>query len=163
MVLLDRIVVPDELRLWLKALHKFGHVPQDQSIRNGTQINLSKTDNVAIRSFLSALQKSIFDLIKTPSEYAGVWSIRMNQGGFHVPHNHPKGWMSGVVYIEIPDRESGHLQVGTNLERTIIPEVGRIVLFPSWLPHGTTVYEGSHPRLTIAFDLHEIHTASRNI
>lgn len=163
MVLLDKVEVPDDLRITLKTLHKFGHAPEDQSIRNGTQINLSSCNNKLVRSFLRSFGNSIKDLVKTPCVYAGVWSIRMSSGGYHVPHTHPKGWMSGVVYIEIPDNTSGLLQIGTQLERTIIPEVGKVVLFPSWLPHGTTEYKFPKPRLTIAFDLHEIHTRPQDV
>ena len=37
-------------------------------------------------------------------------------------------------------------------EHFIQPRAGRLVLFPSYLWHGTTPIHGSEPRMTVAFD-----------
>jgi hypothetical protein len=36
--------------------------------------------------------------------------------------------------------------------RYVQPQSGRLVLFPSYLWHGTTPIHGDEPRMTIAFD-----------
>lgn len=150
---IGHIEIPNEVRVCLKWMHKHAKEPEGQSVRGGTQVNLSRSDLKVIREFLRRLKQAIGFLLPDPFEFEGVWSIGLKAGGRHVPHNHPKGWMSGVCYIEIPDASSGLLQLGLTMEKVIKPRAGNIVLFPSWLPHGTTLYQGSTPRLSVAFDL----------
>jgi len=38
-------------------------------------------------------------------------------------------------------------------EKFVQPCVGRLVLFPSYMWHGTTPISGDEPRMTIAFDV----------
>lgn len=42
---------------------------------------------------------------------------------------------------------------GVTPERMVEPRVGRLVLFPSYMWHGTTPIVTEHPRMSIAFDL----------
>jgi uncharacterized protein (TIGR02466 family) len=96
----------------------------------------------------------------------GCWSVRLKRGGFHVNHIHPEGWISSAYYVSVPaevadtEAQSGWIKFaeprypmpgGTPL-RTIQPRAGRLVLFPSYLWHGTNPILGDEPRLTIAFD-----------
>jgi hypothetical protein len=37
--------------------------------------------------------------------------------------------------------------------RLVQPEVGTLVLFPSYMWHGTVPFESAEPRITVAFDL----------
>lgn len=138
----------------LKWLHRFAVEPPDQSIRGGTQFNLLTTDKYkVIRTFLRALSDPITRIINEQWKFEGVWSSNLNRGGQHVKHVHPKGWISGCCYIDVPDNRSAHLTCFTDPCTVIIPEAGKCVLFPSWLPHEVSVYAGERPRLTIAFDL----------
>lgn len=94
------------------------------------------------------------------------WSVRLRRHGFHLNHVHPQGWISSAYYVSVP-REvedeaamSGWLKFGEPMfavsgcgpERLVQPRSGRLVLFPSYLWHGTTQILGSQPRVTIAFD-----------
>ena len=98
--------------------------------------------------------------------FAGSWSVRLKAEGFHVSHVHPHGWISSAFYVALPPSvdstaKEGWLQLGepradlaTGLEPIvhIRPEPGRLVLFPSWMWHGTMPFaEGE--RLTVAFDV----------
>jgi hypothetical protein len=98
--------------------------------------------------------------------FAGSWSVRLRGEGFHVSHVHPQGWISSALYVALPPAvnsgaKEGWLQVGqpraelgVALDPTahIKPEPGRLVLFPSWMWHGTMPFpEGE--RLTVAFDV----------
>jgi tetratricopeptide (TPR) repeat protein len=95
------------------------------------------------------------------------WSIRLTGGGFHVAHFHPNGILSSACYIKLPDavtdseEKPGWLEIGRpppalGLDlpplATVEPKPGRLVLFPSFLFHGTRPF-ASGERLTIAFDL----------
>jgi Tfp pilus assembly protein PilF len=97
---------------------------------------------------------------------AGSWSIRLTGGGFHVQHMHPKGMLSAASYWVVPeapadDEEAGWLEIGgapayLALDmpplRRIAPKVGRLVLFPSTLHHGTRPFPAGE-RMTVAFDV----------
>lgn len=99
--------------------------------------------------------------------FAGSWSVRLRSGGKHSNHVHPQGWISSALYVALPERSYGEpadsgwftlgqpdeqLNLGIEPLRKIEPRPGRLVLFPSWMWHGTVPFaEGE--RLTVAFDV----------
>ena len=100
----------------------------------------------------------------------GSWSVRLASGGNHVNHIHNEGWISSALYVSLPPcmqhaEDSSHAgwlqfgqppaELGLDLppRRVIRPEVGKLVLFPSFLWHGTVPFVDDQPRLTIAFDM----------
>jgi Tfp pilus assembly protein PilF len=100
--------------------------------------------------------------------FAGCWSVRLTSQGFHTNHIHRSGWISSALYVALPDEirgaadRAGHIQFGvppveTGLalpaQRTIEPQIGELVLFPSYMWHGTVPFTASRPRVTVAFDL----------
>jgi tetratricopeptide (TPR) repeat protein len=109
------------------------------------------------------------------ADFIGSWSVRLRSGGFHVSHIHQQGWLSSALYVELPDSivEAGRSaasgepsdgalvfgvpssQFGLDLSPCRIerPEVGRLVIFPSYLWHGTVPFRSESPRLTVAFDM----------
>ena len=102
----------------------------------------------------------------SPAEIIGCWSVRLRRGGFHVNHIHPEGWVSSAYYASVPDEvddstlRSGWLKFGEPrfavpglapfLE--VQPRPGRLVLFPSYLWHGTHALRGDAPRMSVPFD-----------
>lgn len=94
------------------------------------------------------------------------WSVQLRAEGFHVNHIHPQGWISSAYYVAVPDETqdlaaaSGWIKFGEpklpipgcTPERQIQPQSGKLVLFPSYMWHGTTPIHGATPRTTIAFD-----------
>jgi tetratricopeptide (TPR) repeat protein len=99
--------------------------------------------------------------------YAGSWSSQLSSDGFHVNHIHQKGWISSCYYVAVPQAASdmasqaGWLKFGEPPEefgatfapcRTVQPLPGRLVLFPSYMWHGTIAFRDPQKRLTIAFD-----------
>jgi uncharacterized protein (TIGR02466 family) len=100
--------------------------------------------------------------------YVSSWSSRMLEQGFHLNHIHPQGWISSAYYVAAPQasgdasRRAGWLKLGEPTadfgsrfppRRYIRPRPGRLVLFPSYLWHGTVPLESPRPRITIAFDI----------
>jgi Flp pilus assembly protein TadD len=99
--------------------------------------------------------------------YTGAWSVRLRRLGYHVNHFHPDGWLSSAYYVETPPEttdpvaRSGWIKFGEpryavpglTAERFVQPRPGRLVLFPSYMWHGTTAIHGDAPRLSIAFDV----------
>jgi tetratricopeptide (TPR) repeat protein len=98
---------------------------------------------------------------------ATCWSVRLRAQGFHVNHIHPAGWLSSAYYVAVPpetndeNRQSGWIQFGAPRDPVpgagpalkIRPRVGRLVLFPSYMWHGTTAIQEATPRMTMAFDV----------
>jgi tetratricopeptide (TPR) repeat protein len=99
--------------------------------------------------------------------FAGSWSVRLGGAGHHANHVHPQGWISSALYISLPRRQlhedahagwltlgepQGALGLDLPPSRVVEPREGRLVLFPSWMWHGTRPFpEGE--RLTVAFDV----------
>lgn len=96
-----------------------------------------------------------------------TWSVLLRPGGFHKDHFHPDGWLSSAFYLETPDQaldngaQEGWLRfgqppIGLNppLEalRHVRPQPGRLVLFPSYMWHGTVPFHTDERRMTLAFD-----------
>lgn len=100
------------------------------------------------------------------SRFTGAWSVRLSRNGYHVNHFHPDGMLSSAYYVELPEEtqdpvsKSGWLKFGEpryavrglGPERFIQPKPGRLVLFPSYMWHGTNPIYGAQARLCIAFD-----------
>ena len=97
----------------------------------------------------------------------GAWSVRLRPGGFHRDHYHAEGWLSSAFYVETPEtaldtaERQGWIRFGKPPFRTqpeldaghfVRPKPGRLVLFPSYMWHGTVPFEADEKRLTIAFD-----------
>lgn len=102
-----------------------------------------------------------------PVRFSGSWSVLLRGGGHHSNHVHPQGWISSAFYVALPPRSpnepesAGWLTLGepqTELGidlppfRAIEPKIGQLVLFPSWMWHGTVPFE-SGERLAVAFDV----------
>ncbi|HEX4800777.1 MAG TPA: putative 2OG-Fe(II) oxygenase [Sphingomicrobium sp.] len=96
--------------------------------------------------------------------FTGSWSVRLIDGGFHSNHVHPRGWISSALYLSLPKGMSGdegwltlgeppaELDLGLEPTRLIEPKPGQLVLFPSWMFHGTRPFPKGE-RLTVAFDV----------
>lgn len=126
----------------------------------------------AVSAYIKALPDDgshVFLKRKTASfRYAGSWSVRLRSQGFHLNHVHSEGWISSCYYVGLPpavessaDRQ-GWIKFGEtgflndDREQTALcikPEVGKLILFPSYMFHGTIPFEDTQPRTTIAFDV----------
>ncbi len=100
--------------------------------------------------------------------YSGSWSSRLRDCGFHVNHIHPRGWISSCYYVAVPKavenekERQGWIKFGEPtfdvvlkepIRRAIQPWPGRLVLFPSYMWHGTIPFHDAQARTTIAFDV----------
>jgi Flp pilus assembly protein TadD len=146
-----------------------------------TARNLTTDPDLAIKAILQAFEAPIAsyraELGTDPghplsarnagaTSFAGAWSVQLRREGFHVNHIHPQGWISSAYYVSVPeevlnaDLRSGWLKFGetrfpvpgASPECFIRPQPGLLVLFPSYMWHGTNPIHGPTPRTTIAFD-----------
>jgi len=147
-----------------------------------TTEDLSRSDDPAIRALFAAFDTPIrryLEHIHNGPEplrrrnigrwrFNGSWSVRLRSSGFHTNHVHPRGWISSACYIELPDvgndaeENAGCLTFGQPslittpalpAEHIVRPEVGMLVLFPSYFWHGTVPFASERSRLTVAFDV----------
>ncbi len=95
-----------------------------------------------------------------------AWSVLLRPNGFHVDHLHPMGWISSACHIEAPSavetEPQGWLKFGEPgipttprlaAEHRIKPRPGHLVLFPSYMWHGTVPFSGTETRLSAAMDV----------
>jgi Flp pilus assembly protein TadD len=101
------------------------------------------------------------------SALSNAWSVRLNRGGLLLNHFHRHGWISAAYYVSVPEETqdltlmAGWLKFGeprfatpgATPEVFIKPQVGRLVLFPSYLWHGTNPLQGTEPRTSISFNI----------
>ncbi|MBE7217464.1 MAG: tetratricopeptide repeat protein, partial [Caulobacteraceae bacterium] len=147
-----------------------------------TGVNLLRSQDLAIRAAFRALDAPIRAHIAALGKgrdpvrsrvgrgyrYAGAWSVRLRPGGRHVDHVHPQGWLSSAFYVDLPAAveaggREGWIKFGEpglphgpqplSAEHWVKPEPGKLVLFPSYMWHGTVPFGGEASRLTLAFDL----------
>lgn len=146
-----------------------------------TRGNLFEADDPVIgglaRATKAAIEQRIASLQPDPAHpflgrltgsvsFPTSWSVRLASSGFHISHIHPAGWLSSAYYVSLPPEvAAGEGQgalafgvpdaaLGLDLapRRVVQPQEGHLVLFPSYLWHGTTKFESRAPRVTVAFD-----------
>ncbi len=102
----------------------------------------------------------------------GSWSVRLRKQGFHVNHVHPEGWISSAYYVDVPDEvnttkdNAGWIHFGEppypvkdkngdvlGWEKIVKPKAGTLVLFPSYLWHGTVPLQTDTSRITLPIDV----------
>jgi tetratricopeptide (TPR) repeat protein len=148
-----------------------------------TSRNLTSIDDPVIGAYIEALDTPIRDYMRfvgasdahpltarNTGEYriAGSWSVRLHGGGRHVNHVHPEGWISSAYYVAVPDEvqdksgKAGWIKFGeppfrstppTPPEKWVQPSAGMLVLFPSFLWHGTEPINDDSVRVTAPFDV----------
>jgi uncharacterized protein (TIGR02466 family) len=106
-------------------------------------------------------------------EFSSSWYVKMRQGGHLGSHIHEEGWISGAVYLAIPQRhspEEGCIELslhGDNYPQkhsnfptmTVAPKVGDVCFFPSSVFHRTIPFSSNEERICIAFDLKPVKPA----
>ena len=173
----------DDLAELLRSLHRGTGQPLGQSLRGGTQTDgmLLARAEPEIRRLRAALEDVMrahvaqlpecdpahptLNCRRSPIRFAGAWSVRLTQSGFHVDHVHLQGWLSSAFYVALPEigdeaGQEGWLTFGENLRiapdfpafRTIRPQVGTLAVFPSTMWHGTRPF-GEGERMTVAMDI----------
>jgi uncharacterized protein (TIGR02466 family) len=127
------------------------------------------------------LSKVIYErLCKAISDYAAVsgykyshitnsWCNVQNDGSGLVKHTHPKSVISGVFYLNVdkdsnpiyfynPNTFISYFNVSNEVPHgfewyRFYPEIGDLILFPSWLPHSSGDHENkTNNRVAVSFN-----------
>lgn len=137
----------------------------EESFRKLAQ--LVRNEAAKYRQKFSGSQCELIKSFPQNVEFSSSWYVRMRQGGHLTSHIHEEGWLSGAVYLQMPkqaDGDAGSFAFGTDgddyprkhenfPERSILPKVGDIVLFPSSLFHRTIPFRSDEERICVAFDI----------
>ena len=170
-----------DLGIALRARHPFKTHPFSNSGEHGSKIaDLLEMDDPAIKAISQALGPALdahLEYLGTGSDPVrsrntgrwkidGIWSVWLKPNGFHHDHVHPTAWLSSACYVELPGQvdaggQEGWIKFGEgpvtspklSYEHAVKPEPGMLVLFPSYMWHGTIPCGGDEPRLTVAFDI----------
>jgi len=99
-----------------------------------------------------------------------TWALVSPGYGFNLPHIHPKGFATGVLYVSGPDAMGadgypvGALRIGPPAavgrregwpDIGVAPVPGTLVLMPSYFTHWTTPLGKPGLRISIAFDIND--------
>ena len=148
-----------------------------------TPRDLAFIDDPVIHAFIAALDGPIRQYMRDVGsaddhpltkrntgnyKLAGCWSVRLQGGGRHVNHVHPSGWISSSYYVDVSqetltgDGKAGWIKFGqppfatvppSPPQKWIRPRPGLLVLFPSFLWHGTEATVEGSTRITAPFDV----------
>jgi tetratricopeptide (TPR) repeat protein len=172
----------DVLRRDVDAFHCYRRHPVDQSLRGGSQTcrNLANCGLPSMEAYLEQCLQGANSYLQTVEdrrhpyrepvtpEINKCWGVRLQPGGFHRSHIHPEGFLSAAYYLTTPDAgdgEKGAIRFGVppfdlpdELDPIlqISPTEGLLVLFPSYLWHGTIPTQAGAAaavRETLPFDV----------
>jgi uncharacterized protein (TIGR02466 family) len=173
-----------DLNAYLNALHRDKREFLDQTLRGGTQTvdqifdaghdlveRLRGRVDEAVAAYIARMTDDAGHPLSRRRHpqfrYAGSWSSRLRDCGYHTNHVHPKGWISSAYYIAVPEaaadagEKQGWIKFGEPafdarfkepVRRSVRPVPGTLVLFPSYMWHGTVPFHSAQSRTTIAFD-----------
>jgi uncharacterized protein (TIGR02466 family) len=96
-----------------------------------------------------------------------AWYLRLLKGGQVNPHIHDPGWLSGTLYLNVPDTVKGNEgAIAFGLQGDDMPvlnadypqkvcrvRTGDLVLFPASLFHRVVPFQSEEERLCIAYDV----------
>lgn len=163
-------------------LYKTHPLDQSLREGSQTPTDLTQIDDPTIRAFITALDGPIHQYMEEVGagddhpltmrntgsyKITGCWSVRLKGGGWHVSHVHPAGWLSSAYYAQVPQEtcagadKAGWIQFGqppfetippSPPEKWIQPKAGVLVIFPSFMWHGTNPIHDGSTRVTSPFD-----------
>lgn len=94
-----------------------------------------------------------------------AWGLVFRSAGRQRVHCHPERWATGVFYVAAPDVEGdgGSIRIGILPDwagvdppwpvLTLKPVPGRLLIFPSFVPHDTVPTGATGERIAVAFDV----------
>jgi len=169
----------DQLAAEISSNRNFVRDPRSKATREGFQTHyLRSLDAPGVEVLLEQIKSQVeaysarlgdndgeFATAKPDNAKLVAWAIASDAEGHQMPHHHPSGWLSGVFYVQGLRRNNafcGPLILGAVDEdidppwgvREIEPLPGRVVLFPSYVPHATLPPGvGVGRRIVVAFDV----------
>ena len=160
---------PDPVDKATKGGFQTSGLPQPSDRAVGALLDLIRlaVDGFEVR--LPAGLKDPFVTERPKQAWLHAWAVVYPGDGRQISHIHDDGWLSGVYYVSAPKTSSGSPRAGClvlgSLEyngssvdppwgtRDISPIPGRLVLFPSYIPHATIPTKSTDRRICVSFDV----------
>jgi hypothetical protein len=118
---------------------------------------------------LMIVQSGAEDLKLCKPQVTSIWTIRQHEGDYQEMHSHPRGHLSGNIYISAPELSPNsapsdsqilfRMPFTKDVSKFIMtdtwkynPTPGTMILFPSYLPHTVYPWKGTGHRTVMAFD-----------
>jgi hypothetical protein len=152
------------------------------SVRGGQQIQLVpnefKLDTTVLKNYIESQVQGYINTIMqnngrsdlTPYQplLVSAWTIQQVSGDYQALHTH-EAHVSGNIYIDVPDLESGSNLSDANIEFRLpvikdparlifvdqfrfMPQPMKMVVFPSYIPHTVYPWRGEGTRTILAWD-----------
>ena len=149
------------------GIQSAGNLLQRPEPAIGKLAGLIRAKVLAYRQHFSDCDEALIRRFPKEVEFASSWYLKIKKGGYLTSHIHEEGWISGCVYLKLPDKggqHEGSFEVGTDGDgypklheefpfRVVDQKVGDLVLFPSSLFHRTIPFHSDQERVCIAFDI----------
>lgn len=134
---------------------------------------LNSKEMIGIRAFI---ENSIFQYLEEADPFPENASLYITQSWFtftekdqyHHIHNHPNSYLSGVMYFNVDPATDKIYFKNPNMrqilvekkqytpfncdEWSVVTEIGKLLLFPSYIDHYVKDYKGERPRVSLAFN-----------
>lgn len=98
-----------------------------------------------------------------------AWVNMTYPGGYNIQHGHPRAYLSGCFYLDIPEHSGGisfadprpgavyaPLEASGPMSSRSLkahPLTGQLIIFPSWLEHSVGLNESKENRVSIAMNV----------
>ena len=125
--------------------------------------------SMAIHANKTELRDLEFEKKNIFTEIKASWFIDYKKGGFVLPHTHPRCSWNCVYYVQVGDDESS-VNGSTFFQKSrpknhtsdfgskynfetvlkILPEAGKLVIWPQFIMHGSTPYQGTKNRIIVS-------------
>ena len=127
--------------------------------------NFAKELKVHVKKYIKSFKSSQF--IPNPYDYKikDSWFALFKRGQYGHIHSHGDALISGAYYVNTNGKD-GYIffmcptpsmeihMLYSNPDRVaVLPQVGRLLLFPGWLKHGITTNKTDNNRVTLSFNL----------
>ena len=123
-------------------------------------------------AFLQHFSSSMIGSVTENTDYGmtNMWATLYPKGAFVPQHTHSNSVLSGVFYVKTsencgnivfqdPAWVAKIMQTRKNhwpacqTKFSVPPEDGMMILFPSWLPHGTEINNSDDDRIIVSFNI----------
>lgn len=173
----------ERLKQKLTGMHSANRQPFEQSLRGGSQTtgHLFESYDPDVQDLKERLMEQLARLFSRVDFSSSAplnslkmdeftitdsWSVLLNDTHFHANHFHNAGDLSACLYLDVSGVNSqsgeGWIKFGEaglgdwvqdSPDYCVKPDTGLLVVFPSYMWHGTTPFRSDKQRMTIAFDL----------
>lgn len=179
---IENLIDDDYINNIISSLSKFDYTPHSTFVGEALSTYEVPTNNFILDNF-DDLKQKIINQVDNYSQVIGMdssklillnsWINLQSKGSRLLFHIHPRSIISGVLFLKI-DNDSSHLAFKNpnpfslyanyfnNFKESnkynhqycmLKPNVADLVLFPSWLEHGSHIETNSEERIVLSFNL----------